>query len=101
MWSGKLGSITLFTDFFFAVFAHLKADLYLVFNSLFQNKGLFLQHFQVSCNKAQKEEMIYFFKVANKTKQKQKCINSNSQSGSLLTITPPTTTTGRLLLTGN
>lgn len=35
---------------FFAGCAHPKADLDLVFDSLFQNKGLFLQRFQVSCN---------------------------------------------------
>lgn len=29
--------------------AHLKADLYFVFNSLLQNEGLLLKAFQVSC----------------------------------------------------
>lgn len=46
---------------FFAEYAHLKADLYLVFNSLFQNKGLFLQHFQVSCNIAGKEDNYFLY----------------------------------------
>lgn len=59
MWSGKLNAEwSQYYDTprpFFAVYAHLKADLYLVFNSLFQNKGLFLQGFQVFCNKAEKQ----------------------------------------------
>lgn len=55
------GHTTIIFKDFFAGYAHLKADLYLVFNSLFQNKGLFLQHFQVSCNIAGKEDNYFLY----------------------------------------
>lgn len=71
MWSGKFNAKwSLFSYskifFFFAKYAHLKADLYFVFHSLFQNKGLFLQRFQVFCNRAEKEDDKNYFLYCSK-----------------------------------